>query len=113
MTTLKSVLNRAIDQITEKRAIRLETVGLRESRDYVEEIQKQVESLEEEIENCMDISARIDINMGQEKLSNSQMREVINNKHKLEEKLFLTKQRLEVALRVQAELTGADQTESK
>lgn len=97
--------------ITNQRAGRLEGVGLRASDDYVKELKINVENLEEQREDLLDLSARVDVNQGQEKLSNKKMAGVIKQLHELDEQIFLAKQRLEIAQELNTQLKAEDSNE--
>lgn len=100
---LKQILSRTGDTITAQRAGRLNKVGLRSSDNYVEDLEVERDNILDKIEDNLDISANVDHNAGQCKITNADMTKIIIENHKLREELHLITQRLEVAKTVNAE----------
>lgn len=105
---LKEILSRAEGTITESRIKRLNDVGINESDKYVDRLEDEMRNLEERIEECIDISARTDVNRGETRVTNDGMKRLINEYHDLEAKKFLLGRKLEVARSINAKLKGED-----
>lgn len=103
--SLKTILNRAGDAITATRASRLAIAGERSSRLYVDNLKKQLEDVEGEMEDLLDISARVDLNAGSSKLSGKDMEFLVTSYHKKSEERYLLQQKLKVAEGIYKELT--------
>jgi len=101
---VKQILNRKAGAITKQRAGRLTGVGVRASQDFLDAKQKKVDNLEEKIDDLIDVSANVDHNAGQDKLTNERFSAIITQYHQYQEDLFIAKQKLKLAKRINASL---------
>ena len=101
---LKTILTRKAGAITDARAERLTGIGIRTSDEIVEERQRKVDSLEEKIEDLLDVSANVDHNAGQEKLTNESFAHTISEYHRYRDELEIAQIKLKVSKRINKSL---------
>lgn len=106
---LKQILSRTGETITAQRAERLNKVGIRKAKRMLEELEIAKEKLEDKIESARDISASVDLNAMQCKLSNSDMENIVNDIILYEEELHLINQRLAKRRETVQSLIGEDE----
>ena len=96
----KERLKADVSDLDDQRAERLARVGTNASKQFVDNLIKERDALEERLSELNEMTAKNDLNQGLRPLKNEEMEQRIKDIHEAEQRLVILNQKIAIAERI-------------